>query len=791
MVLVVLFSLLWQSCSQKQLPEVKDADYGIDMAFPKEWYSKNGDTLFVYFKVTNLINGKKIKFEDLDNAASIDSLLCTEIGNDVQQIVEKCGIAKISASENQQDLVSKNSAFLFLIDRTNVHELDLQNIKNAIAQSLQKLPDSTAYISFIDKYAERKLITSENFDAVTQNDFTIQKTGKIIQKAILEQFKYLITESKNTNKDCYLLICTDGKLFQDDNDINNAITEIKQEDAAANNVVIHSFRYGKGDDEKNNRFFEGLSTFRQQNNGRFYSITDAAVLADTIASFINTDLSFDYKLTYVRNYNNDYVGQPLSLSVCIKTKSGKTLFGKINEYSIGTPLNPIRMSPINFFISLFLSLLTLFLIYFHIQVVFPYIKSKRENFKKKYVIKYKPSEKVVMEMCTWCGEPLEEDDEVVVKCQHKSHYECWQERGHHCIEYGRYCKDGIEHHFDRKHAFDLKTGPFYRKWAIAGAVGGLIISIVDYMSLKHVLPLFNGMSEFMVNTFFPNSQRLEVTSREGVQQLLVPDSIVSSFSGKMTGFLIAGILLGFTLTFMFSWINEFRSKKGRVLLSLFFRSVLGAITGFIAFLVGSILCILFGKTGTGIAPYIDWIPWLLFGLGVALCLSVKTTIKRRDAIIGGLISGFVSFACLFSSYIFSPFGMFFSFMLCSAGIGIAIVAQHYAAQKYFVKVIHPNKECEIAIHKWMNESGGRNEVTIGKSVNSIIQINWANEEEKERIAEIQAKLYIDKKQHKPCITALQEGMQFEGRDAKVNVPNLLEQGKSFTIGNTKFEYIEK
>ncbi|MDR1761467.1 MAG: hypothetical protein LBR55_03355, partial [Bacteroidales bacterium] len=190
---------------------------------------------------------------------------------------------------------------------------------------------------------------------------------------------------------------------------------------------------------------------------------------------------------------------------------------------------------------------------------------------------------------------------------------------------------------------------------------------------------------------------------------------------------------------------------------------------------------------------IDWIPWILFGIGIALCLSVKTTIKTKDAIIGGLISGLVSFVVLFSSYIFSPFGMFLSFILCSAGIGISIVAKHYTAQKYFLKYTHKNKTGEIAIHKWMSESGGKNEVTIGKSVHSIIQINWATEGEKEKIHDIQAKLYIDKKHSKPCIVALEEGLQLDGgsREARINVPNTLEHGRTFVIGETKFEYIEK
>ena len=341
----------------------------------------------------------------------------------------------------------------------------------------------------------------------------------------------------------------------------------------------------------------------------------------------------------------------------------------------------------------------------------------------------------------------------------------------------------IEHHFDKKSAFDLKTGPFYRKWAIAGAVSGLIVGIFNFWIFK-IVPVFRELAVLMVDKIYLESNKVIFNGN-----LIIPS--FKPFCNKIQGFLMAGILLGFTLTFLFTWINEFRLKKGMVLFSIIGRSIIGAATGFAAFFIGSVLCVLFGEAGVGVAPYIDWIPWILFGLGISLCLAVKTTIKMQDAIIGGLISGAVSFFCLFASYIFSPFGMFLSFMLCSAGIGISIVTKHYMAQKYFLKYTHNNKSGEIAIHKWMNESGGRNEVTIGKSVHSIIQINWADPEEKEKISDIQTKLYIDKKHNKPCIVAIEEGMQLDGRDARVNVPNVLENGKTFIIGETKFEYIEK
>ena len=776
LVLIIFLSLMWQSCTktaQNQEKALSDFDYSIDMSSP--WCSKHGDSLFVYFKVTDKESSKKIKFEDLDNSENITNIdtCCVENGNKAE--TRSCIITKATrTSQNQKNLVSKNSNFLFLIDRTRVKQEDLDTIKSAIKKSLEKLPDSTVYISFVDTYQDIKLVTDSNFNEITQNDFKVKPTDKVIQKAILGQFEWLIETNAANNKDSYLLVFTDGVLFKD-NDISDALDVIKEKDNLnKNNILIHTFRYGN--DTKYDYVFEALSVFRKNKNGRFYSIENAVAISDSIASFMEADVFYDYKLTCIRNFNNDYIGQPLNLSVEIKTKQeGKTLYGN-KKYSLGSPLNPISKDLINFFISLFLSLIIIIIIYFIIQVAIPFIKSKRENFKEKYVVKYEKIKKnnTIMELCPHCGLPFEDDEDVVVKCMHKIHYDpCWRENGYRCNEYGRKCTEGIEHHFDKEHAFNLKTGPYYRKWAIAGAIGGLIISVLTYL-LRSVDWIFNAVSAIsgsLVNVF---------SSEQDID-----------FSYKMKGFLMTGVLLGFTLTFLFSWINEYRNKKGKVLMALLLRSLIGAVAGFIAFFIGSLVCILLGKTGADSNPLIDWIPWILFGLGIALCLSVGTTIKMKDAIIGGLISGVISFVCLFTSNIFSPFGMFLSFMLCSASIGIAISAVHYIAQKYFLKVSHKNKSCEIAIHKWMSESGGRNEVKIGKSTNSTIQINWADEEEKEKIHDIQAKLYIDKKRNAPHVTALEEGMQFDGRDARVNDPKLLEPGKTFMIGNTKFEYIEK
>ncbi|MDR1552310.1 MAG: hypothetical protein LBS69_02450, partial [Prevotellaceae bacterium] len=480
---VCIVALMWQSCTDKREPIEVDSDYRIDMAFTKKKHSQHGDSLFLYFKIKDK-NGKKVKIDRLDNPDNIDSLACDEVGNGAVSTGYK--ITKINKNaENQQDLVSKNSLFWFLIDRTNVNQDDLEQIKGAIEQTLEKLPDSTVYISFVDKPKENRLIGKDCF-AEIENEFKVQKTGKSVCSSVLEQLSKFAEEYGKTDKECYLLVCTDGKL--DYNNNNEKTSEFFEEREKINtlyrnSIITHAFRYGN--DTVYNFVCKGLcqDTVNPKKNGHFYAIENSAAVSDTIASFISSDLAYDYQLTSMRKrvFDNDYIGQNLSLTLYIKTVEGKTMFGTIDNYTLGSVYYPITGNLDNFFISLLLSIFIIVIIYFIIQVLIPYITSKREKFQKKHIVKYKPGENVTMECCYFCKEPfVEDEDDVVVKCQHKMHDYCWKENGYKCTDYGRGCREGIEHRFDKEHAFDLKSGPFYRKWAIAGAIGGFIIGIIHY-----------------------------------------------------------------------------------------------------------------------------------------------------------------------------------------------------------------------------------------------------------------------------------------------------------------------
>ena len=764
--------------------EGKDANYTLNMHFAKQSWSKNADTLFLRFRITDNNTNKKVFWTDLKK----EDFDVQEDGKNtpfkdiiIQPITHQPGTAA--------ERISQNIGFWFVVDRgKTISAADMESMKHAIQQTVENLPDSCAYISFFDKKAtEIKLITKNNFSGF-EKEFAVKQEKRDLYGNIINYFEKIAKDETTNHLDAKcLLIFTDGTLnlasIEEIEKLDESQEHFKRIDNTyQNKVQIHAFRYGAAN-TLNDKVLSDLCLNRQNPNlnGNFYPATNVAEIIESLRGFVD-NLSADYELTLVNNNDKIYNGAQLSLQITLVKENEKAV-GEI-EYAIASKEKPLGpgIKTDDTYVAIILGVLILFVAFFIMQVVIPYFISRTANFEKKYVKPYDTihtDEGDVHEVCSFCQEPLEKGDMIVVKCPHKIHWDCWKENGYKCVEYGQNCKEGIQYHYDSKHPFDLKKSPYYLKWAMSGIISGLLIWIIFHLSSG--LQLFHAFIDTLLNIFYPEQLKESI---EGIMQ--IPNDAAATFHSKIAGLLLAGILLGFILTFLFSYINDFRQKKIKVILSFFIRSLIGAAVGFLTFSIGAILCIAMGKYSN--VAWLDGISWLLFGGLIALTLSIKTTIKWQDALIGGLISGIVSFLILYSTYFLPSFGVMFSFMLCSAGLGISIIAKHTLAQKYFLKYKNAKKEGFIAIHKWMNDSGGSNEVTIGKSNRCIIQMNW---DDSDAIADIQVKLYIDPKRRIPVLKMLENGIFYDGREGRKDELHQLKHTVKFKIGNTDFQYIEK
>jgi hypothetical protein len=762
----------------------QDANYTLPLHFAQRSWSENVDTLFLRFRITDKKSNKKVFWTNLEK----ENFYIIEDGKKssfkdilIQPISHKPG--------SPAERISQNIGFWFVVDRgKSISNTDMENMKQAIRQTVENLPDSCAYLSFFDKKTtEIKLVTKNNFHEF-EEEFAVKQENRDLYEHIINYFEMIARDETTSNRDAKcLLIFTDGTLNLSSVEEINRLDESQEyfkriDNTYQNKIQIHAFRYGT-ESSLNDKVLRDLCLNRQNPKltGNFYPASNVAEIIDALRGFVD-NFSADYELMLVNNMDKIYNGANSSLQVILNKENEKAV-GEIG-YAIASKEKPLGpgIKTDDTYIAIIIGVLILFVAFFIMQVVIPYLISRTENFEKKYVKPYDTihtEEGEVHEVCSFCQEPLEKGDLIVVKCPHKIHWDCWKENGYKCVEYGQNCKEGIQFHYDSKHPFNLKKSPYYLKWAMSGMISGLLIWIVFHFSSK--AQLFHRFIDLLLSTFYP--ERLKESIEGAVQ---ISNNVVTTFHTKISGLLLAGILLGFILTFLFSYINDFRQKKASVIFSYFIRAFIGAVIGFLTFLMGSILCIALGKYSN--VAWLDGISWLLFGGLIALSLSIKTTIKWQDALTGGLISGILSFIILYSTYFLPSFGVMFSFMLCSAGLGISIIAKHTLAQKYFLKYKSAKKEGMIAIHKWMNDSGGSNEVTIGKSNHCVIQMNW---DDSAAIANMQAKLFIDPKRRIPMLKVMEDGIFYDGRDARKDELHSLKHNVKFKIGNTNFQYIEK
>ena len=92
---------------------------------------------------------------------------------------------------------------------------------------------------------------------------------------------------------------------------------------------------------------------------------------------------------------------------------------------------------------------------------------------------------------------------------------------------------------------------------------------------------------------------------------------------------------------------------------------------------------------------------------------------------------------------------------------------------------------DVALYKWFRNQPDR-VVTIGKSVDCSLQLSW---DIQSNVAPVQAEIRF--KKQKPYLIALEPGVFLNGKAARVNKKYRLYHGRSFTIGQTTFTYIEK
>ena len=521
-----------------------------------------------------------------------------------------------------------------------------------------------------------------------------------------------------------------------------------------------------------------LQYFCKSMGGLYQSAFNWQEMEEDILKKFNIDLS-NYKITVEQPDHKVFRGDlhVLELSFFDK-KSGDLIAKGQTEFSLGSVYSPIIIhdSPMIEFITIgiIITLTILLLVWIIFQFVEPYIRYR--VFKHKYVIKYTGSQmsfkgESVSESCYLCKAPFKEDDEIVVKCKHTMHKECWDDNEYHCPEHGRHCKEG-SHFYNPHHLLDWRNPLFYMKWILVAILAGFTAWIV-FVSHDHP---FSAMAIEHIQSMFHHD-----TDRGS--------TLGFDYGSGLNDLPAFGQAVGFLLTFFLSNFTVRHRQWFYRIAEILLRSVIAGAVGSTLCLLGCLISILFHFDYSTFLT--EWIPWALLSgfIMIAVTFKTRTPIRRSFLILACLIAVFTMFMWAFvyyNTFLDYRVSLLIGFIVYAVAIALCIAHVTPRSERFFLHVEGAVKEMDIALYKWFKAAPSQ-VVTLGKSVDCSIQLSW---DVMGQVSPVHAE--IKRHINSLRLKALEEGVTVDdGKPLPVDKEIWLYHGKSFTIGNTTFTYIEK
>lgn len=771
----------------------------IQFSDKKYEYGPGKDSITLYLKLLDSDGNrsKDVTQQDLDKYLVVYEDGDKMIPNDRRTIRSLSGGQRIPA----------DYTFSVLVD-LSIPEEGKKQIYDAVGKLVDSAPDSCVYLSFFgDVVTPSRLVTKGNY-ARFKPQFLSSSSNKYFYGALYAKLAEIsggnsdllgaahlqqgyrsnavIAQRARANRDKMLLfVFTEGNKSPSVETLTYIEVTDFQKDASHIAPKVYAFYYtGNGISEDIQMTLQGITKpYVEDRNlgdrqGDFKPADNLDTVLDDFEQVVQ-DAMYDFAFTYRATSGKVYAGKTSYRAEWKGVDMGE---GAFSIGSAETPWPTVEESAagtvVKFLIAILVTLLAIVFFFCIIKILIPFIKSK--NFAAKYYKKYVPDPNVKRRVCHYCKQEIQPGQMVVVKCSHITHVHCWKQAGYKCPEYGQNCTEGIQDHVDWH---DLFTKASLRDCyqMVAGVCAGLVSWIVYELLGRGG---FTSLAEWIVGG---------ILSGNDEKMRLFYDTAVA----KVSAFLTIGALLGFFLSLIFRYNDEYRKKDWRVYLKIAGLSLFSSLTGLLAFALGGvILCLLVLALNTTYMPwYCSFPAYLLFSICFSLSLTVKSTIPMKSALLGGLCSAVIGFIVLsLSSLASSGYGwvnMLLDFIIYGGGLGASLITVRMLAERYFLVIQNGVKAGQkIPIHKWMNATGGGQTVSIGMTVGCEIQMNW---EKSNKVAKEHAQLYIDhtRQMPLPVIKPLATGVVYNTRaELPVGKPAVLSNGDTFKIGDTIFRYTE-
>ena len=797
--ILLLSAILFTACD-----DVQNADID-DMLSTEEQKETTGDALHISdMKFSNDNKEMVLSVNLLHDIGDYDLMDSSKVVirslQEVQFLPDKYSkesqpvITKVS-NPSREVLRELNLKLLFLVD-LSLPEQQIDEELSAIKEIRAHFGHNQKgfYIAFMQ--GENVSESYELTDYILNNYFVHRDPSHIyLYRSILTKLEELSNDSTaigNANKKV-MIVMSGGKTYENDMPVDPqhfALQEVLADKATALKGMIWTYYANFSPGEGGNDGIMDLSDSGHDANILQYLCKDMNGIYQSSFNWheMETDMLKDFNIDlscfYVTMENPDgkiYRGSLHKLQIAFYDKATGDLVAKgSTSFSLGSAYSPViinDISPSQVIISgIITTLLILFFVWIVFQFIEPYIRYR--FFKHKYVIKYSGNNMsvdgmAISESCYLCKGEFEKGDEIVIKCKHTMHKECWDENEYHCPEHGRHCKEG-SHYYNQKNLFDSRNTLFYLKWIVFGVIAGFsawcLFVNQDHSSSQAIIRYMHTMYH-------------EITSTMDEQESL--PFMYGSYLSDLPGF---GQTVGFMLTLFLSYLTVNHRRWIRRIAEILIRAFLAGFVCFLCCLLGCAISITLHLTSNTFL--IDWIPWVLLSCVIILAVTVKTRIPMRKSIILASCGialltvamwGFV----YFTSFVNYRQSLLIGFIVYTVAIAICIAKATPRSERYFLHVEGAIKEMDIALYKWLRTAPDR-PVTIGKSVDCSIQLSW---DVNGQVSPVQAEIHrhIDSIR----LTALEEGVFVNDKPLSPGSEIWLYHGRKFTIGNTTFTYIEK
>lgn len=751
-------------------------------------YDIGRDSISLFF---NVLDSDGKRQGDLSAAQLKQYLVVKENGTIVPE--DRCVLERVASGRR----IPADYTFSVLVDQ-GIPDTGKEQIALIIEGLVEAAPDSCVYLSFfgddvqatrlvtkdtfaqfLDKFSQKssdKYLYSALYSKLTEFDVRPSELDEYVKKhpgyADNESISFRAAMNPDRN---YLFVFTEGNR-RPTLEENFSFLEVSEYQEGTGRIVpaVYAFYYTeKGDNPEIHRLLEGICTpaGHPERKGSYMPANNMDQVVSDFEQIVD-EKSYDYSFSYKIPEGKTYTGRTDYLVEWKGSKKGE------GSFSIGSPERPwperqesAGDSTLKFLTAFLVTLLVFLFFFLATKVLIPWMKSKA--FERKYYKVYVPEENVRRRVCYYCGQEIEPGQRIVVRCKHIMHVECWKQNGYHCSEYGQNCKDGMQPHVHWKELFS-KTSFRDSVQTLSGICAGLaawiVYVIVGSEWLKPVAEWIVGFS-----------------LKKGLQESMFADCVE-----RTAAFLMIGLLLGFFLSLVFRYNDEYRNKDWRIMLKILGLSILSGLVGMVAFGIGSmLLCWLSGISGQTYIPWYCSLPaYILFALSVSAFLSWKSSIPVKSALLGGGIASVIGFIVLaVSSKTGGWVNILLDFVIFGGGLGASLVTVRMLSERYFLVIKNGVRAGQrIPIHKWINATGGGNKVSVGMTGECEIQMNW---EKSNKVAKEHARLYVDPVKKLPMVKPLATGVIFNNRtELPVGKPYVLSNGDTFKIGDTIFEYVE-